>query len=334
MVDSFEKGDLGLCHIKRYWWRSVTDNLRSQTDHLEQQLDQFVLDGLEISIRECVEYLLSNRPEFSEFEKWIYEKRGEISGDRRDLINSEVTRFLSEPHRTYPYHGITESPVFSDEDIQFWNENGYVVLKNAVERSACHTLEQAVWDHLGLSPDSPDNWNSVQENFWVSDFDHPQIDNNRSSLRITKAFEQLWGTDNLFQSVKRLSFNPPKDGSVKQFGPSNLHWDISIAQPVPYDMFGVLYLNDIDENQGAFQCIPGFHKRLSDWLDDLSEDAIPRELIVESNEAIKVTGSAGDLIICRQEIPHGSSVNTGNYPRFVQYIAMYPADREINPVWC
>ena len=34
--------------------------------------------------------------------------------------------------------------------------------------------------------------------------------------------------------------------------------------------------------------------------------------------------SAGDLVIWRQEIPHGASANTSDRPRLAQYVTMYP----------
>ena len=57
---------------------------------------------------------------------------------------------------------------------------------------------------------------------------------------------------------------------------------------------GVLYLTDTPANQGAFTCIPGFHHKLGDWLNDLPEDADPRRLIKQRNaDAVRLRGKRG-----------------------------------------
>ena len=43
-----------------------------------------------------------------------------------------------------------------------------------------------------------------------------------------------------------------------------------------------------------------------------------------SGEAVTVPAGAGDLVIWRQEIPHGASANTSDRPRLAQYVTMYP----------
>ncbi|GAB6044331.1 phytanoyl-CoA dioxygenase family protein [Endothiovibrio diazotrophicus] len=58
----------------------------------------------------------------------------------------------------------------------------------------------------------------------------------------------------------------------------------------------------------------------------------PREA-ARALEAVPVAAGAGDLIIWRHDLPHGSNRNHTHYPRAAQYIHMYPPDFPINPVW-
>ena len=43
-----------------------------------------------------------------------------------------------------------------------------------------------------------------------------------------------------------------------------------------------------------------------------------------------VAGKAGDLVIWHSALPHGSSPNSSDRPRIVQYITMSPAPKENN----
>ncbi len=130
-----------------------------------------------------------------------------------------------------------------------------------------------------------------------------------------------------------LGFNPPLSDGINHSGPSRLHWDASIALPMCFDMLGILYLNDIATNQGAFRCVPGFHRKMESWIAGLPENANPRNEDLESLGVVSIGGNAGDLIIWRQDLPHGSGLNLADKPRIAQYITMYPPLRSINPIW-
>jgi hypothetical protein len=336
-VRSTDIGALGILHLKRLWASTPPEN-KGRTQREEHQneghITQFVLDGLELGMIETFQFLMRPGVTFADFEEWVLKKHeGHIPPETKAKINRAVTNYLTGRHNTYPIPSKTIDPVFHRDDWACWHKNGYVVLRNAIPREDCAALEQAIWEGLGMRPDEPGAWRARDEIFWVNDFRHPIMDKNRRSERIHRAFAEIWGTDELFHSVDRLSFNPPLGEEHRQFGPSNLHWDASIVQPMPFDVLGLLYLNDVEENQGAFQCVPGFHHKIEAWLRTLPEDADPRTEILHAFDTVRISGQAGDLIIWRQELPHGSSVNRGSYPRFAQYMAMYPADRAINPVW-
>ena len=102
--------------------------------------------------------------------------------------------------------------------------------------------------------------------------------------------------------------------------------------PVRLKVQGVLYLADTPGNQGAFTCIPGFHRKLEAWLKSLPDDTNPREVVREYQaEALPVAGRAGDLVIWHSALPHGSSPNSAERPRMAQYITMSPAPANGNP---
>ena len=120
-------------------------------------------------------------------------------------------------------------------------------------------------------------------------------------------------------------FNPPVNADWQFSGPF-LHWDVSLAPPVPFGIQGILYLTDTAAEQGAFRCVPGFHRKLNDWLRSLPPEVDTRTQDLESLGASTIAGRAGDLIVWRQELPHGSSPNRAAKPRIVQYISGEPSD--------
>jgi hypothetical protein len=70
-----------------------------------------------------------------------------------------------------------------------------------------------------------------------------------------------------------------------------------------------LYLTDTAENQGAFRCVSGFHRRIETWLKTLPTGANPR--------AADFAGEA----------------TTKETPRVVQYMNMRPSKWEYSPEW-
>jgi ectoine hydroxylase-related dioxygenase (phytanoyl-CoA dioxygenase family) len=96
---------------------------------------------------------------------------------------------------------------------------------------------------------------------------------------------------------------------------------------------GILYLKDTPADQGAFSCIPGFHRSLEQWLKELPPTEDPRQAILRHTGMKPIAGKAGDLVLWHQSLPHGSSPNQGAKPRVVQYITLRPTRWEYAAEW-
>ena len=88
--------------------------------------------------------------------------------------------------------------------------------------------------------------------------------------------------------------NPPERDDWKFPGP-HVHWDASIAPPHCFGVQGILYLTDTPADQGAFSCIPGFHRTLDQWLNGLPPSEDPRQAILRHPGLQPIAGKAGDL---------------------------------------
>ena len=146
------------------------------------------------------------------------------------------------------------------------------------------------------------------------------------------AYEQLWQRKDLWLNTDRAGFNPPETDSWKFPGP-DLHFDISLATPIPFGLAGIIYLSDTAANQGAFTLVPGFNQRVEKWLQSLPADVNPRNQDLHTLGTKAIAANAGDLIIWHHILPHGSSPNTNSLPRFVQYINYAPLNAEVSVKW-
>jgi ectoine hydroxylase-related dioxygenase (phytanoyl-CoA dioxygenase family) len=149
---------------------------------------------------------------------------------------------------------------------------------------------------------------------------------------VHSAFAQLWGRADLWVTVDQVGFNPPERPGWRFPGPY-LHWDASLAPPIPFDLQALLYLTDVAPDQGAFTCVPGFHRRIHDWLRELPAGADPRRADLYALGAVPIAGRAGDLVIWHHALPHGSSPNRASRPRIVQYVKMHPSQWEQSTAW-
>ncbi|UOQ73960.1 phytanoyl-CoA dioxygenase family protein [Hymenobacter cellulosilyticus] len=132
-------------------------------------------------------------------------------------------------------------------------------------------------------------------------YHHPTLLANRRSMRIQKAFAQIWGTPDLWMTTDRTSFNPPETANLPFQGP-HLHWDMSLQPPFHFGTQGLLYLCDTPAEQGAFCCVPGFHRQLETWLAQLPAGTDPRQVNLDA-QAVPIAAQAGDLVIWHHFLP-------------------------------
>ncbi|THD38060.1 MAG: phytanoyl-CoA dioxygenase [Sphingomonas sp.] len=283
-----------------------------------------LLDVLGVGLEQVMRHLGDARPGFDDFADWIVATAG--APDPAGIARYHAWYEGAPPPAAEVARQaavMAAEPVFGADELAAWERDGVIVLRNAVTRDEARAIAEHLWAILGATPGDSATWYAPRTNgIMVQHFQHPAMDVPRRSLRVHKAFAQLYGHADLIASTDRLSFNPPVTGSYAFPGP-HLHWDISLAPPIPFETGGILYLTDTVADQGALQVVPGFHRRLAEgWLESLG-GADPRQIDL-SGEAVTVPAGAGDLVIWRQEIPHGASANTSDRPRLAQYVTMYP----------
>jgi hypothetical protein len=334
LADRMETGELGIYQLKRLWSRTMVARQGTAPVNSETQLDHLLLHAVGLGLEQATQYLMQTAPTFAEFERWIINTTGGVPPVQVARINAVVCGEPA-PAETRRWLDAVDAsqPVLSPEDLAFWDEQGYVVLHDAVSEASRDAAAQATLDFLGVHADDPDTWYPPNPNgIMVQLFQHPALDANRRSPRLHKAFAQLWGNTDLWVSTDRVGFNAPERADKRFRGP-DLHWDVSLQLPIPFGTQGILYLTDTEPEQGALTLVPGFHKRVGAWLDGLPADTNARQQDLHSLGSQPIGGRAGDLIIWHQALPHGSRPNRAQRPRIVQYINMRPAYVEERDVW-
>jgi ectoine hydroxylase-related dioxygenase (phytanoyl-CoA dioxygenase family) len=227
--------------------------------------------------------------------------------------------------------------VLSEDDWEFWIENGYVVIKNAVPREQAERLADYLWKYEDKDANDIETWykrpnaqmqmTELNNTGMVEIYNHQYMWDNRQTQRVHDAFADVWGTDKLWVTIDRANLNFPLRPGFEYKG--FIHWDYD-PETKPQNVQGVLALADqTDENMGGFQCIPELYRTYDTWKLSQPEDRDHYKPDTTGLEIVKVKLEAGDLLIFNSLEPHGIRANTsGNKVRIAQYVAMMPAQEE------
>jgi hypothetical protein len=229
--------------------------------------------------------------------------------------------------------------VLSKADWAFWEENGYVIIPNAVPQENLDRMVEAIWWFLDMDPEDSETWykhkpftrdnrcSPISAGGMVEMYQHQAIWDNRQHPRVYQAFAEIWGEEKLWVSLDRANMKPPaREDKPDWNNRGMIHWDLDTSQqPIQFGVQGVLYLTDTAEDQGGFQCVPGFNNTFEEWVKTQPEDRNPHHPDLTGLDVRSIPGKAGDLLIWHRLLAHGNGHNTSDKPRLAQYITMSPA---------
>ncbi|RYJ40948.1 Phytanoyl-CoA dioxygenase [Flavobacterium anhuiense] len=294
-------------------WKRAVEPQNADLSNSNWNNEIKTLYQLGIGMEDTLQFLYSEKPDFDSFKTWVNNRKRSIAIETEDLIEN----------------------VLSEQDLEFWNQNGYVIVKNAISKEDCEDTQKAIWEYLKMDPNNKESWYDRHENqkgLMLNFSDHETLNRNRLSPRIKKAYEQLYKTTKIYKTIDKVSFNPPETENFNFLG-SPLHWDMSLKKPMPFGLQGLLYLTDCGPDDGAFNCVAGFHNQIDQWLDELEPHEKPREKALQTLQAKPIIGEAGDFIIWHQALPHCATPNKGEKPRMVQYLTYLPDDYNAAGEW-
>ena len=228
--------------------------------------------------------------------------------------------------------------VLSEDDWRFWRDNGYIVIKQAVEADKIARLEALVWEFEEMNPRDMSTWYPAHKSAlkkselsfnagMIELYNHQCLWDARQTPRVYDAFVDIWGTEKLWVSIDRMNFNlPPEPGfEFKSF----MHWDYD-PDTDPQNVQGVLSVSDQTiEEVGGFVCIPEIFRNYDSWRRDQSAGWDWYRPDVSALPKTSVYLERGDLIIFNSKLCHGIRQNKSkDKVRIAQYISMMPAQED------
>ncbi len=235
----------------------------------------------------------------------------------------------------------------SKSEEEFFRENGYVRVEQAVPEENCEAVIDAIWAFLGKDPDDPNTWYGPPDGLdepahgqfagMVNLYHHHAMWDNRQHPDVYEAFADVLSESALWTSLDRCNMTPPRHERYPEYDSSFIHWDVDTSPlpnrpvqqggtpSVPFGVQGVLYLDDTTEEMGGFQCVPSIYRDLDEWVRSRPGDRDVSDPEVGDHEVAAIPGKQGDLVIWDSLLPHGNGHNESDRPRLAQYISMAPA---------
>ena len=227
--------------------------------------------------------------------------------------------------------------MLSKEQIEFYNENGYLMVENVLTPDQLARLCEISYDFIDKS-------RAVTTSDDVFDLDeghsaqtpkltriklphkqHPYYWEIAKNSRITEVLRQLLGPDVLLQTSK-LNTKAPGGGAAVEW-----HQDWAFYPHTNDDILacGVM-LEDVDLVNGPLQVIPGSHK--GPVLSHNNKDGVfcgamdPEDPDFHPKQAVTLTGKAGSMTVHHARTLHGSAPNRSDRARLLLFYECLAAD--------
>lgn len=227
--------------------------------------------------------------------------------------------------------------VLTDEDWNFWWDNGYVIIKKAVPKSYTRRLQDLLWEFEEMDPNQRESWyaspkgemqmKELTNSGMVEIYNHQYLWDIRQYPKVYETFTDIWGREDLWVTIDRANLNLPARPDFEFNG--FIHWDYDpeLGQD---NVQGLVALNDqTDPNVGGFQCVPELYRNYDSWKVSQPADRDRFKPDISGFELTKVRLEEGDLLIFNSRLPHGIRPNySENKVRMAQYLTMMPAANE------
>ncbi|WP_412465759.1 phytanoyl-CoA dioxygenase family protein [Pedobacter sp. KLB.chiD] len=271
----------------------------------------------DIGIFETYDFLYGHCQSDDEFKQWMMLRMGE------NAYSEAVEKFNSWCEYAVDTSEEVFSKVLNADQMKFWDKNGYLKIPGLVSEDDCNHVVDVITAMLGINLEQPSSWygqNDLLQGIMLQLYQNEHIAKIKNSDFIRQVFAHLYQTNAIVANTEKLGYNPPETDSF-HFRGSPLHWDIDFSRGLEYYIQGLVYLNDVPEERGAFSLVPGFHHEIDSFLQTYANPDQAIGVLRQQNRQIAVAGNKGDLILWLQALPHAATANRSEYPRFVQYIS-------------
>ncbi|BAV07287.1 Phytanoyl-CoA dioxygenase (PhyH) [Filimonas lacunae] len=284
-----------------------------------QDVENVWMSFYDLGAFEAFQFIYTDCTSIAHFQEWLIGRRG-----LQQVQESAAAFALWMQQKDAAGAAVRiKQGVLSDEQLQCWQEQGYVRVSGLLEEHLCDAVVALICRHMGVDLSNPATWyngHAEWHGLMLQLYQDEHIYAIKSHPAIKQVFAELYGTDNIIARTEKVSFNPPETEGWK-FAHSGLHWDVDLKKEDLYYIQGLVYLNDVPENRGPLKVVPGFQHRFGDWMKTYPDFQEAHQAMIQSETAIPVPGKKGDLVLWQQTLPHAASVNHSHLPRFVQYVS-------------
>lgn len=226
--------------------------------------------------------------------------------------------------------------MLSNEQVQSYHENGYILVEDAVTGGELEELRRLTYEMIDRS-------RTINQSDAVFDLDEGHTQDNPRltriklphvhmpeflevlrSKRMRGILEKLLGPSVRLQTSK-LNTKAPGGGAAVEW-----HQDWAFYPHTNDDVLAIgLMLEDVHEGNGPLLVIPGTHKGpiLSHFVNGVFAGAIdPSDPLFEKDKIVTLTGKAGSISIHHCRTLHGSAPNMSDRARLMCFYEMCAAD--------
>lgn len=111
--------------------------------------------------------------------------------------------------------------VLSEADLNFFVENGYLIVRNAVPKENLDRIVGSIWNFLEMDPNDPKDWyrpplDPLRAGM-VECYHSQEMWDNRQCERVYGAFADLFGSEKLWVSIDRVNVKVPVRDDMPAF---------------------------------------------------------------------------------------------------------------------
>ena len=304
--------------IEVYQQHHAPNNPLKQTDETFVELEKTFLSIFQLGLFETYDFLYQKCKNTDDFKKWIIDLKGEAFFSSAESQFNQRKKTEAKP--------LSTGNTLTAEQHVFWQEQGYLKIENLISEHDCDAVSALICNTLSIKLQDERSWYPKHEKLqglMLQLYQDSAIAHIRNNEQIRAVFVDLYGNQNILPNTEKVSYNPPVTAHYT-FKGSPLHWDIDFNIGPRYYIQGLLYLNDVPADRGAFTVIPAFHHQIKDFLQKYETTEMAIDALRNKGLEQPVPGKKGDLIVWLESLPHAASPNHSNWPRFVQYISFNP----------
>lgn len=239
--------------------------------------------------------------------------------------------------------------VLTDDEVSFFDEDGYVLVKGCLSRGECERYRRIILDMVSRDLTIPAHWHAnagrikpMKEDGKQS-FEDPELLPLLFNERLYAAAVQLLGDHRLRAFDASLGITIRNDASKDTVLSQTPHLDCSVPALEPFlftpeevQVGGCYYFTEVLPTGGGIHVMRGGHRWVEEQVRAQGGGLAGRQLNnswkrLPGVETVEVTGEEGDFALLHHLMPHAASHNRLPQARVAQFTRFTRADHPHYP---